>query len=133
MVLLDTGSERSVIKATHFQHHGKVMKGLTMKFHTPSGTFMSKKANDIEFSLNELSEPRCIRWKFHVLPEDSELLYDMIIGRNLMRKLKMDILYSNNVVAWDKELRIPMHKHKVKANGEWYDSNALVEDQAESE
>ena len=129
MVLLDTGSERSVIKAAHSQH-GKVTKGHTMKFRTPSGTFLSKNATDVEFTLNEFSESRRIRWKFHVLPEDSKLPYDMIIGRDLMRKLKMDVLYSDNVVTWD-ELRLPMHE--VKSNGEWYDFNALVEDQAESE
>ena len=129
MVLMDTGSERSVIKATLSQH-GIVKEGHTMKFRTPSGTFSSKKYTDTEFFLNEFSESRHIRWKFHVLPEDCKLPYDMIIGRDLMRKLKMDVLYSDNVVTWD-ELRLPMHE--VKANGEWYDFNALVEDQAESE
>ena len=129
MVLLDTGSERSVIKATH-SHHGNVTKGHTMKFRTPSGTFLSKNAVEMEFTLNEFSESRRVRWKFHVLPENSKLPYDMIIGRDLMRKLKMDVLYSDNVVTWD-ELRLPMHE--VKANGEWHDFNALVEDQAESE
>ena len=129
MVLMDTGSERSVIKATLSQH-GIVKEGHTMKFRTPSGTFSSKKYTDTEFFLNEFSESRHIRWKFHVLPEDCKLPYDMIIGRDLMRKLKMDVLYSDNVVTWD-ELRLPMHE--VKSNGEWYDFNALVEDQAESE
>ena len=129
MVLLDTGSERSVIKATH-SHHGKVSKGPAIKFRTPSGTFLSKNAVVMDFTLSEFSDSRKVRWKFHVLPEDSRLPYDMIIGRDLIRKLKMDVLYSDNVVTWDK-LRLPMHK--VKANGEWHDFNALVEDQAESE
>ena len=57
MVLLDTGSERSVVKATHSQH-GIVMKGQSMKFRTPSGTFTSKKATELEFTLNEFSESR---------------------------------------------------------------------------
>ena len=129
MVLVDTGSERSVIKATLSQH-GIVKEGHTMKFRTPSGTFSSKKYTDTEFFLNEFSESRHIRWKFHVLPEDCKLPYDMIIGRDLMRKLKMDVLYSDNVVTWD-ELRLPMHE--VEANGKWHDFNALLEDQAESE
>ena len=129
MVLMDTGSEKSVIKATH-SPHGIVKEGHTMKFHTPSGTFSSKKVTDTESFLNEFSELRHIRWKFHVLPEDCKLPYDMIIGRDLMRKLKIDILYSNNVVTWDK-LTLPMHE--VEANGKWHGFNALVEDQAESE
>ena len=114
MVLMDTGSEKSVIKATH-SHHGIVKEGHTMKFRTPSGTFSSKKVTDTEFFLNEFSELRHIRWKFHVLPgEDCKLPYDMIISRDLMRKLKMDVFYSDNVVTWD-ELRLPMHE--VKATG----------------
>ena len=110
-----------MIKANHSQH-GKVAKGHAMKFRTLSGTFTSMKATNVKFSLNEFSESRQIRWKFHVLPEDSKLPYDTIIGRDLMRKLKMDVLYSNNV---------PMHE--VKSTGKWHDFNALVEDQAESE
>ena len=101
-----------------------------MKFRTPSGTFSSEKVTELEFALNEFSESRQVRWKFHVLPEDSKLPYDMIIGRDLMRKLKIDVLYTENIVKWD-ELRLPMHE--VKANGEGHDFNALVEDQAESE
>ena len=49
MVLLDTGSERSTIKAMHSQH-GKVTKGHTMKFRTLSGTFTSTKATDMKLS-----------------------------------------------------------------------------------
>ena len=60
---------------------------------------MSKKATELEFTLNEFSESRQVRWKFHVLPEDSKLPYDMIIGRDLMRKLKMDVSYSENIVT----------------------------------
>ena len=51
LVLIDTGSERSVIKAAH-SHHGIVKTGHTMKFRTPSGTFSSKKVTDTEFFLN---------------------------------------------------------------------------------
>ena len=101
-----------------------------MQFRTPSGTFSSKKTAGMEFYLNEFSESRHIKWNFHVLPENSKLPYDMIIGRDLMRELKMDVLYSDNVVIWD-ELKLPMHE--VKANGTWHDFNALVENHAESE
>ena len=54
----------------------------------------------------------------------------MIIGRDLMRKIKMNVLYSDNVVTWD-ELKLPMHE--VSATGKWHNFNALVEDHAESE
>ena len=99
-VILDTGSERSVIKHIH-SHHGKVSKGHAIKFRTPSGTFTSKDAVDVDFTLSEFSDSRRVRWKFHVLPENSRLPYDMIIGRDLMRNLKMYVLYYNNVVTWE--------------------------------
>ena len=64
------------------------------------------------------------------MPENSKLPYDMIIVRDLMRKLKMYVLYSDNVVTWD-ELKLPMYE--VSATGKWHDFNALVEDHSESE
>ena len=83
-----------------------------MKFRTPNGTFTSTKATDMKFSLNEFSESRQVRWKFHILPENSKLPYYTIIGRDLTRKLKMDVLYSDNEVTWD-ELRLPMHYYLI--------------------
>ena len=64
------------------------------------------------------------------MPENSKLPYDIIIDRDLMRKLKMDVLCSDNVVTWD-ELKLPMHE--VSATGKWQDFNTLVEYHAESE
>ena len=54
----------------------------------------------------------------------------MIIGRDLMKNINMDVLYSDSVVTW-KELNLPMHK--VQANGKWHDFNELVDNHEESE
>ena len=64
MVLLDAGSERSVIQPKHSQHGKVLTKRHIMKLCTPSGT----DATDMEFSLNEFSESSQVRCKFHVLP-----------------------------------------------------------------
>ena len=55
--------------------------------------------------------------------------YDMIIGRNLMKSLKMDVLYSENVIVWD-ELRLPMQEINMSFRSTG-DFNALVEDHTE--
>jgi hypothetical protein len=52
----------------------------------------------------------------------------MIIGRDLMRKLKMDVLYSSEAIVWD-GLRLPMQE--VKNN--FMDFNAIIEDTTESD
>ena len=57
--------------------------------------------------------------------------YDMIIGRDLMKSLKMDVLYSENVIIWD-ELRLSMQEINTSFCST-SDFNALVEDHMESE
>ncbi len=53
----------------------------------------------------------------------------MIIGRDLMRELKMDVIYSDNIVTWD-VLTLPMQQDKQ--NVSWIDMEALFKDTTES-
>ena len=50
--------------------------------------------------------------------------HDMIIGRDLMKSLNMDMLYSEHVIVWDL-LRLPMQEINTyfRSTG---DFNALV-------
>jgi hypothetical protein len=83
---------------------------------------------EMQFNMPEFSESKQVQWNFHVLPEKTSLPYDMIIGRDLMRKLKMDVLYSSEAIVWD-GLRLPMQE--VKNN--FMDFNAIIEDTTESD
>ena len=50
-----------------------------------------------------------------------KLPYDVIIGHDLMKEIKIDVLYSEYVVVWDGVI-LPMHKiHNVK----WMDLNLM--------
>ena len=81
-----------------------------MTFRTQSGTFTSNRTSEMRFFLSEFSESRDITWKFHVIPDANNAMpYDMIIGRDLMQSLNMDVLYSENTVVWD-DLRLPMQQ-----------------------
>ena len=46
----------------------------------------------------------------------------MIIGRDLLKKLKMDVLYSDNIVQWA-DLKLPMQQVNIKE--QWIDFNAI--------
>ena len=128
MVLFDTGAQKSTVKAKH-SHLGKVSKtARPTTFSTPHSKFQTNLMNELQFNMPEFSESKQVQWKFHVLPETTSLPYDMIIGRDLMRKLKMDVLYSSEAIVWD-GLRLPMQE--VKNN--FMDFNAIIEDTTESD
>ena len=130
-VLIDTGARYSVIKP-EYAHHGKIHRDGLMTFRTQSGTFTSNRTSELEFFLSEFSESRHIKWNFHVIPDtDNKMPYDMIIGRDLMKSLKMDVLYTENVIVWD-ELRLPMQEINTSLRSPG-DFNALVEDHTESD
>ncbi len=129
MALLDTGSAKSHVKA-ELSQFGDVVKDESLTFRTANGKFNSKLRSDMTITLPEFSRARQVSHGFHVLPENSKLPYDMIIGRDLMRELKMDVIYSDNIVTWD-DLKLPMQQ--VKQNGSWIDMEALFEDTTESE
>ncbi|GFH50603.1 predicted protein [Chaetoceros tenuissimus] len=109
LALLDTGAGSTVGKAT-LSTFGKVSKVSESSFSTANGRFSSNKEVKLDFVLSEFSESRIICPRgIRLLPDACDLPYDLIIGRNLMHELKMDILFSENEVLWD----LPMHSTKT--------------------
>ena len=49
--------------------------------------------------MSELHEDRLIEWNLHVAKALGK--YDMIIGRDILQFLKIDLRFSDNVVEWD--------------------------------
>ena len=54
--------------------------------------------------------------------------YDVIKGRNLMKELQMDVIYSEVVVVWD-NVRLTMQKIQ---NGKWTDFNLMDKEDTEA-
>ena len=102
MVLFDTGAQKRTVKARH-SHFGKVRKTkrLTTFSSTPHSKFQTNLVSKLQFNMPEFSKSKQVQWNFHVLPEKTALPYDMIIGRHLMRQLKMDVLYSSKGIVRD--------------------------------
>ena len=132
LVLLDTGAGSTVAKAS-LSTFGKVSRVSKTSFSTANGRFASDKAVQLDFVLSEFSESRIICPKgIRLLPDACDLPYDLIIGRDLMHELKMDILFSENVVLWD-GLRLPMHSTKTAITEMNIDLNSIYQDAGESE
>ena len=98
-VLIDTGCSHSLIHQ-HFCNENKKYKKRKNKYFTGSGTLITTVEVDIHFNLTEFSAKKLITWKVSVT--DSENLgYDLILGRDLMDELKIDVLFSRKVINWE--------------------------------
>ena len=97
-ILLDTGGSDSIVHENLVKKLTKI-KGKKQKWATAAGVLTTTKQVNVNLTLPELHEKRMITWKMHVTKSD--LNYDMIIGRDLLSKLGMDILYSKCHVEWD--------------------------------
>ena len=100
--LVDTGASESIISLL------KAAKGLplsskmeTKKWSIAAGLLnTSVKTKRLEFSLTELQANRKIEKSFHVVDIDLKD-YEMIIGRDLITSLQLDIKGSNMSIKWD--------------------------------
>ena len=87
--LIDTGASKTLV-AAHVSHFGKVKKTESMRFSTDSDKITSTKQVSMKFTLPEFSESKTICPSgLRVLPEGCDLPYDLILGRDLQRELKI--------------------------------------------
>ena len=88
----------------------KVRKARTISFSTANGSMDSTKEGELRFTLPEFSESRTICPSgLRILPEGCDLPYDLILGRDLLRELKISVDYSKEKVIGD-EIELPMLK-----------------------
>ena len=76
----------------------------------------------LTFNLPEFTSSRLITHKFHVM---EEILpgYDMIIGRDLMELLKLDVKFSTSTVEWTGEGEIPLKPPTASADTHFFISD----------
>ena len=71
-----------------------------------NGMLKTKYKSKINFSLTEFSDKKIITWTFNVADKES-LGYNMILGRDLLIELKMNISFDRKIVTWE-GIEIPM-------------------------
>ena len=66
---------------------------------TPAGDLTTTSEVKAQFTMPELQEKQLVEWSLHVTKNMGA--YDMIIGRDILEFLGIDILFSEKVVTWN--------------------------------
>ena len=85
-----------------------------MVWQTTAGEIATTSRCKLEFGLHEFSTTRRINHDFHVM--DTPLPgYDMILGRDLMHSLKLDVMFSTGTLNWLDHGEIPLKPSNAMA------------------
>ena len=111
-ILLDSGCGSTLI-GKRFVSKLDTAKVNPSTWRTKAGTFVTKCKVKAKFILPEFFENREIKWTMHVDESDSSSnAYDMIIGRDLLQELGIDLIFSQGKMVWDNAsvpMRDPQH------------------------
>ena len=100
-VLFDSGCSATLINRSVLKGWKK-RKEKTIKWSTKAGKFKTDRVCDIEFTLPALHENRIISCTAYVDESSKgDVHYDMIIGRDLMQSLGINLLFSTSQIEWD--------------------------------
>ena len=100
-VLFDSGCSATLVNKKMVRNWVKT-KSKTTKWNTKAGSFKTKQRCAIEFALPAFHENRTISCKAYVDETNPEICsYDMIIGRDLMHELGINLLFDTAEIFWD--------------------------------
>ena len=96
---------------------------------TKSGTFTTTRKCRINFTIPSLHKHREITWNCYIDDRHSSTSpYDLIIGRDLMHEIGIDIRFSTAEITWDKA-SIPMQPpHKFENMDKFEQELLFMED-----
>ena len=100
--LLDSGASGSIVSkdtVKNLKINKRTSKDST-EWTTAAGTLTTLAKCQVNFLLPELSPTKTIHHKFHVT-ENRITNYDMVIGRDLLQELGIDLKFSNQSIVWD--------------------------------
>ena len=71
-----------------------------IQWHTQGGSITTNLKVKIDFNLPELSMTKFVTWNFHV-GDSSKVIYDIILGRNILTTLVLNLKLSDHVIEAD--------------------------------
>jgi hypothetical protein len=80
-----------------------------------------------QFMLPELSASQTVDWKVHLKPDNHASQYDMIIGQDLMRVLKIQLIFAENVIRME-HAEIPMRPRDIRLDEAFFAHTATKAD-----
>ncbi len=133
-VLFNSGCTATIMNEA-FCKKLRITNKKKLSWTTKAGTFNTKGSCKIQFSLPELHTDRVVEYNAHVdsTPTD-QCRYDMIIGRDLMKEIGIDLLFSEEAIKWDHAympMRHPsvIHKDNLEAlNTRTYEALQVTEE-----
>ena len=96
---LDSGASGSSINAKFTKKLHFERASATAVWSTPAGEMSTSSAVNGVFTIAESQEKKLIEWPLHVIENMGP--HDMILGRDVMSFLGIDILFSQKVVVWN--------------------------------
>ena len=97
--LLDSGGGGSLVTERHAAKlKVRAMNKSSQVWTTPGGTLTTAKKVKAQFTIPELHDNRLIEWDLHVTKDLGS--YDMILGRDILEFLGIDVRFSNMTVEW---------------------------------
>ena len=97
--LLDSGASSTIVSSKYVQKLKKRDVSKASEWTTLAGTFKTKGTVQTNFYFPEFHDGKLIEWKMHV--SENMGAYDMIIGRDLLEDLGIDLKFSTSMVEWD--------------------------------
>ena len=104
----------------------KTKSAPAFQWNTAAGVVTTNKRTKINFNLPEFFEGRVIEWPAHICKNTTR--YDMILGRDLLEELGMDISFSKHTVTWD-SVSVPMKDVDCTIESDFYVQDAQSLDQ----
>ena len=117
LVLIDSGSSHSMAKASLVdKYKDSFFREEKSVYKTAAGDFKSKYSMKLKFKLDEFGGNTKISHRFDLDESEDGIGYDMIIGRDLLSELNIDVRFSDGTIKWEDQL-IPMKSlHKIWKN-----------------
>ena len=108
VVLIDSGASHSMAKASLVMKYKKShFKRSEASYRTAVSIVQSKYSMKLTITLNEFGRNTKINHAFDLDKNEDGIGYDMIIGRNLLNELNIDVRFSNGTIKWEDQV-VPM-------------------------
>jgi hypothetical protein len=136
-VLLDSGASHSLLAVNGLPRKNKTKidpkKIEDIWYVCGDSSYTTSSRSIHKFKLNKFSTNRNITWEFFETKNKKYLNgYDCVIGRDLMKILGIDILFSEGMMTWD-HIKVPMVDFMTFQNSKGQkEVNMLYTDQEES-
>ena len=108
LILIDSGALHSMAKASLVMtYKNQFFKQSKASYKTAAGTFKSKFSMKLTITLKEFGGGTKIKHTFDLNKNKEGIGYDMIIGRDLLNELNIDVRFSNGTIKWEDQV-VPM-------------------------